>query len=329
MPKISVIIPLYNAKNYLRACLDSVQNQTFTDFECLCVNDGSKDETPQIVEEYVKKDPRFRLITKVNAGCSMARNTGIDEAKSPYICFLDQDDMYHPQALELLYHLIEKENADVASFKYKSVPDEFVMPKDLEMKDVKTVPYKVITDPYHYFMADQKGHGSQVEIWVRIYKRESVKGLYFPKDIQPAEDTIYSLRVMNRIKKFVLTQEEYLFYRISKTSIMQQGTTNKYILRHTMAGQVLHDDFVASHILSEEDEKVMRKYIARMLYKTCISQPLRRRKTDKKEGFMYSYSLLKPLLDKGVFSPCLLKRRHAICIYFFMKKCFRLARLFV
>ena len=127
MPAISLIIPLYNAEKYLRPCLDSAKNQTFEDIEIICINDGSTDNTADIVNEYVAEDSRFRLIEQENAGCSMARNHGLKSAMSPYVALLDQDDVLHPQAMEVLHHLITKYNADVAEFVNETVPDDFVM----------------------------------------------------------------------------------------------------------------------------------------------------------------------------------------------------------
>ena len=127
MPAISLIIPLYNAEKYLRPCLDSAKNQTFEDIEIICINDGSTDNTADIVNEYVAEDSRFRLIEQENAGCSMARNHGLKSAMSPYVALLDQDDVLHPQAMEVLHHLITKYNADVAEFVNETVPDDFVV----------------------------------------------------------------------------------------------------------------------------------------------------------------------------------------------------------
>ena len=127
MPAISLIIPLYNAEKYLRPCLDSAKNQTFEDIEIICINDGSTDNTADIVNEYVAEDSRFRLIEQENAGCSMARNHGLKSAMSPYVALLDQDDVLHPQAMEVLHHLITKYNADVAEFVNETVPDDFVI----------------------------------------------------------------------------------------------------------------------------------------------------------------------------------------------------------
>ena len=81
MPKISVIIPVYNVEKYLRRCLDSVLAQTFTDWEAICVNDGSSDNSAQILAEYAERDPRFKIITKENGGVSDSRNAGIAIAR--------------------------------------------------------------------------------------------------------------------------------------------------------------------------------------------------------------------------------------------------------
>jgi glycosyltransferase involved in cell wall biosynthesis len=87
MPKISVIIPVYNTEKYLSQCLDSVLTQTFQDFEVICVNDGSTDGSLAILEEYAKKDPRIIVLTQVNQGQSVARNEGMNQIHGEYVCF--------------------------------------------------------------------------------------------------------------------------------------------------------------------------------------------------------------------------------------------------
>lgn len=89
---ISVIVPIYNVENYLRMCLDSIQNQTYKNFECLLINDGSPDNSAEICREYVAKDSRFRYFEKENGGVSSARNLGIERSEGVYITFVDSDD---------------------------------------------------------------------------------------------------------------------------------------------------------------------------------------------------------------------------------------------
>lgn len=94
---ISIIIPVYNAENYLRDCLESVRVQTYIDFEVICVNDGSIDNSDTICSEFANIDSRFSLITQANAGVSVARNTGLDKAQGEYVCFVDADDIIAPR----------------------------------------------------------------------------------------------------------------------------------------------------------------------------------------------------------------------------------------
>ena len=91
-PKISVIIPVYNAESTLRRCVDSFLAQTFTDFECLLINDGSKDRSGEICDEYVARDSRVKVFHKENGGVSSARNVGLDNATGEWIAFVDSDD---------------------------------------------------------------------------------------------------------------------------------------------------------------------------------------------------------------------------------------------
>lgn len=108
--KFSIVIPVYNVEPYLRECLDSVLNQSYADWEVVCVNDGSTDGSTAILEEYALKDVRFNIITQPNGGLSAARNTGIKEAKGDYILFLDSDDWLEHDALQVLSEHLKGED---------------------------------------------------------------------------------------------------------------------------------------------------------------------------------------------------------------------------
>ena len=116
---ISIIVPIYNVEKYLRQCLDSIQDQSYQNFECLLINDGSPDNSADICKEYVSKDPRFRYIEKENGGVSSARNLGIEHSKGEYITFIDSDDWVDSDYLEVLYKSLTDEKADVAVSTYK------------------------------------------------------------------------------------------------------------------------------------------------------------------------------------------------------------------
>ena len=116
---ISIIVPIYNVEEYLRECLDSIMSQTYQNFECLLINDGSPDNSADICREYVEKDSRFRYFEKENGGVSSARNLGIEHSKGEYITFIDSDDWVDSDYLEVLYNALIDENADISVSTYK------------------------------------------------------------------------------------------------------------------------------------------------------------------------------------------------------------------
>lgn len=121
MPKISVIVPVYNAEKYLQRCVDSILAQTFVDFELLLINDGSKDGSGAICDEYAVKDSRIRVFHKENGGPSSARNMGIDKAEGEWITFVDSDDWVEKNAYEKIITQAEMQNPDIVLFDFKMI----------------------------------------------------------------------------------------------------------------------------------------------------------------------------------------------------------------
>ena len=117
---ISVIVPIYNVENYIRQCLDSILSQSYENFECLLINDGSTDASASICREYVAKDARFRYFEKENGGVSSARNLGIERSGGAYITFIDSDDWVEFDYLEVLYAAIIQETADISVSTYRT-----------------------------------------------------------------------------------------------------------------------------------------------------------------------------------------------------------------
>ena len=120
MSKISIIIPCYNQEKYIAECLDSVLAQTFDDYEAIVVDDGSTDGSVKIIEEYLKKSDKIRLIKQTNQGVIATRNNAVKQATSKYIYFLDGDDIVHPKVLEKSYQAIESGKGDIISCKYQN-----------------------------------------------------------------------------------------------------------------------------------------------------------------------------------------------------------------
>ena len=132
-PSISVIVPVYKVEPYIRECLDSIINQTFTDFEIICVDDGTPDLSADICEQYSKDDSRVRVIHRFNGGLSNARNTGADFANGDILFFVDSDDILPPNSLELIVHNMKKENLDFLVFE----SDTLIETEDLSSRERK------------------------------------------------------------------------------------------------------------------------------------------------------------------------------------------------
>ena len=116
--KISIIIPVYNVEDYLSQCLDSVLSQDFDDFEVICVNDGSTDNSLIILEKYAKLDSRIKIISQINGGLGSARNTGLKHANGEYVMFIDSDDYISEGSLKKIYYNAVSNNSDIVIFEF-------------------------------------------------------------------------------------------------------------------------------------------------------------------------------------------------------------------
>ena len=233
MPAISVIIPIYNVEKYLRRCLDSVKNQTFQDWEAICVNDGSPDNSATILEEYASHDARFKIVNKENGGLSDARNAGMAVATGEYILYLDSDDFIHPQTMEIAYALAMRDGTDIVSFTYDRIyrpqlmvrhvlkmDTDNVVPWRMHKKyNVARIPTLVTDDVYEY--ATERTHNApgkkkkwlikHCQVWKNMYKRELIADLPFIKGIL-FEDFPWWSQVMLRNPRVTIAPLPLYFY---------------------------------------------------------------------------------------------------------------------
>ena len=209
---VSVVIPVYNAGEYLEECLESVRAQNYTDFEVLMVNDGSTDGSAAVCRRFSDADRRFRLIEIPNSGVSSARNTGIDNAQGEWLCFIDADDMIHPSFLSRLMDGVLTTGADmcIGSFHYGEVP-----PHDVHMSGAPTVysPQEITSLGLY-----QKLYVNMP--WGMIYsKRLFEKGLRFRKGRRYEDlDIFYKLLLSSNHVAYL--PEKLYFYRQHSGSFM-------------------------------------------------------------------------------------------------------------
>lgn len=228
MSKISVIIPVYNAEEYLSECLESVLEQTHKNFEIICVNDGSKDDSLSILNAYQKMDKRIKVITQENQGQSAARNKGLDVAKGRYILFLDADDFIHPQTLEATQYWAQKNKTDLTAFLYEKEekPGDFKnMP--FEMYDIAKLPNLIRPDLMKYTHKDAKPRVSRV-VTTMLFSRNIFKNLRFKPGMY-YEDTQLLLTILKDNVLSTLLPVPFYKYRLNETSTTNQKFTEKHL----------------------------------------------------------------------------------------------------
>ncbi len=230
MPKVSVIIPVYNVEKYLRQCLDSVINQTLEDIEIICVDDKSTDGSLQILKEYAEKDARIIILEQCNnQGQGIARNMALDIAKGEYIMFLDSDDWYELEACERAYNQIKQNNNDVCLFNHS----EFW--QDSQEKTMSNFMIK----PYLQYLCNSKIFFKDLDIdfmkamysCVYIYEKSFINKIRFSDD-KIGEDIIFLTQIFSsKNANFSIIQEplyNYRRYMKDKNSNSSSMDTNKW-----------------------------------------------------------------------------------------------------
>ena len=225
---ISVIIPVYNVENYLGECLDSVLRQTYSDFELLLIDDGSRDTSGGICDEYARKDSRISVIHKENGGVSSARNLGLQNAKGEFVAFVDADDVIADTYLEKLHAGILEGDADVCLCRYNRMIDGKVILH--EEKCLRSCVNDGGIDKFfdqflsHYIIVLCKDDAScwQGSTCRMLFRRSSFPYL-LQEDISICEDLIFVLRNFSCINRVNVLDEALYYYRINTAS-----TTYKY-----------------------------------------------------------------------------------------------------
>ena len=211
--KISIIVPVYNVEKYLRECLDSLINQTLEDIEIICVNDGSTDSSPQILEEYASKDSRIKIFNQKNQGVSSAYNNGIKQVKGKYFTIVDSDDWIREDSCELLYETIEKRKSDILLFAYiKYQNDSFVKDRRLEKLEEFAEGGNIkFSDYYEDFI---KG---PLLSCGKLYRTDFIhkNNVLFPLNIQCCEDIVFSTRAYINAESISILDTGLYYYRIN------------------------------------------------------------------------------------------------------------------
>ncbi|MCQ2913951.1 MAG: glycosyltransferase [Alphaproteobacteria bacterium] len=314
MSKISIIIPVYNVEQYLPECLDSVLNQTYTDFEAICVNGGSTDDCANILKSYEKKDKRIKVITCENLGVSFARNKALDAATGDYIAFLDSDDAYAPDFLDKLFKALKSNDADVAwSNFYASEENPFK-----QKSDKKTSPIiSYYNNIFNQYILETANLGQA--IWNKLYKKDIIGNLRFNTNIAIAEDLLFLHQVLYNAKVGVLVNEDLHFYRKRPQSAMNSGFSKKIIDGNIQMAASVYEYFKEKE-MPENIKKVLQQKTSKRIFKFAVLEPARKDKKNKDTWYNYTRPIIKELIDNGNFNPKTLSLKHRIKLKFWLKK---------
>ena len=220
MPKISIIVPVYNVEKYLRKCVDSILNQTFKDFELILVDDGSTDSSGKICDEYNLKDNRIKVIHKENGGLSSARNAGLDIAQGEYIGFVDSDDWIELDMYEELYKICKENDADVGivGINYGGASEK------KKSKKIEIYSNKLILDDLVY----NKGKEITWPAWNKLWLKKVIGESRF-KEGRIYEDGLFLYSLSSKIKKVAKIDYEAYNYRMDNESITRSKISKKQV----------------------------------------------------------------------------------------------------
>lgn len=264
-PKISVIIPVYNAGKYIRECVASVQAQTMSDFELILVNDGSTDNSSALCHEMTETDARIRVIDIENSGPAHARNVGIDAAMGKYLSFIDSDDIVSPEYLEKLLFAAENFCVDIAMCgSITTYPDgsKVNLKSDFRTNEVfdKSNIEKYLLPSY--FVPGKSGGISC--LWNKLYRRELLqdKGIRLDEKRVRAEDWLFNLQCLLAYPRFVVIDDILYNYIIHPGSVM-----------HTMRHGEWWQSFESMNILLDVNERIGGNYQSDIAL-TCLQSVL-------------------------------------------------------
>lgn len=307
-PCVSVIVPVYNVAEFLEGCLESILAQTYRDYEVICVNDGSTDASGEIAEQYAEKDKRIRVIHQENKGLSAARNTGLKAARGTFISFLDSDDYIHPQFLEYMLFVIEREKTDIVACtlvhskeKYQPLPHSFT-PSDIIVTR--------LNETFYNFL-NRKDMVSNV--CVKLYRRSVIDSLRFIEGIY-FEDVPFTIATMHQAHSIALTNMPFYYYYRNMNSIMRSSFNLKKVLSYVV---VIREIYQYVQQNRPEALSLVREKILNKRFKMMINQVVRKQKDKKVRRALFDeiQKQVQTLFKEGLISYDGLKFHHKIALY--------------
>ncbi|SFF60206.1 Glycosyltransferase involved in cell wall bisynthesis [Salegentibacter agarivorans] len=282
--KVTLIIPIFNAEEYLHRCLKSVMVQRYKNFEVILINDGSSDNSISIIQNFLNIDNRFRYFFQDNAGPSSARNLGIEKARGKYLSFIDADDWLSGDYIEKLVTPMQNNNPDLVCAGYFEVNSNF--PEGIKLHDFQ--PEYLNRKIDKSLFQSNLFTGVSGVLWGKLFKKEVFikNNIHFNKDIKLSEDLLVILEYSKYINEvFIIHNSIYYYNRLNENGLSRKVSINKYYDLKLFLGEL--DKF-----REEVSFKNFEKIKTRRLYSFMI-QLLRNNTMSKEEYYKAADFLVK------------------------------------
>lgn len=322
MELISVIIPVYNQEKYLNKCIDSLLTGIYKNIECIIVDDGSTDKSPELCDEY-KKDERVVVIHKENGGLSSARKAGFDVAKGQYVTFIDSDDYVAKDYVEKLYDALKDNNADISVCGHYRDDNGAIITNTYPILDriidgniTEEYVLPVIGKIYAPGYNNLPGY-----VWGRLYKKECISEKCFVSEREVyTEDDIFQMYVSEKAKRIVFIKNKLVYYRdnsLSLTRRYRNGMWNMLKKRHSLV-----ETYFAEHDIKDDDRLNASAFYA--IYVSVTNSYLlgNRKDCTKELKTIRKDSFARNTLNR--INTELLRPRQKMFYYLFNMKCYSL-----
>lgn len=255
IPKISVLVPVYNVEPYLQRCIDSVLNQDFTDWELILVDDGSPDRCPEICDEYAQKDERIRVVHKENGGLPSARLAGLKLARGEYILHLDSDDWLAENCISTLYKHTIGGNYDIVRGQNYRVKEN----GDMTIESNGDISEIVGSENYlKHIIADE----FPTYLWGALYRKSLFRAEVFNelKDIAIGEDYLTNISIWKGVERMLFVKDIVYNYFINTQSMMQKQVMSDLYCDRERAFVEYYTREATQEILQMVEDSKMRSY---------------------------------------------------------------------
>ena len=266
---ISIIVPVYKVERYLFQCIESIRAQTFTDYEVLCINDGSPDRSGEILGLYSRIDPRIKVIELANQGVSHARNVGIEAARGKYLCFVDSDDLLMPEMCNACVNAFEKEGLDIIKFSAEAFPKEL---SNSWIDSTISVGDCTFSGFSNRLIFDEH---SRPYPWNGAYRTSFIKdkGIRFPEDLTLGEDQVFSFATLSRSRKTKLIHTPLYRYRLSRkdslTSLASCDELSRLLEHQRVVRAILKDWRSCGLMVGESATRMLDFVYTFLLFDIC------------------------------------------------------------